>query len=130
MTPPTAACRSFCRRQSWWAFSPFATRQAITHADSHSDLPADLVSRVSTTKLLRFFINICAMKHNFDSLPRDVFRIGRRTMRVVPAFLPMKVTRRIAGSIFWRLTLAVFALKTLLPGPGFDQRVIYGELLR
>ena len=49
-------------------------------------------------------------------------------MRLIPAFLAVKVYRRIAATL-WRGRRFVLALKTLLPRPGFDQRSVHREVL-
>ena len=49
-------------------------------------------------------------------------------MRVIAALLAVKVHRRIAAAVFGRLRRSVFALKTLLSRPGFDQCSVHGEV--
>src|SRR5438046_743384 len=57
------------------------------------------------------------------------FRIAGRLMRLIAALLAVKVHRWVAAIIFRRGWRRVFALKTLLPRPRFDQRSIDREVL-
>src|SRR5271169_4075546 len=55
--------------------------------------------------------------------------IGSGLVRLIPAFLPVKVHRWIAAAVLWRWRRLVSSLKTLLPRPGFDQGSVHGEVL-
>ena len=50
-------------------------------------------------------------------------------MRLIAAFLAVEVHGRIAAAVCGRLRWLVFALKTLLSCPGFDQRSIHREVI-
>jgi hypothetical protein len=50
-------------------------------------------------------------------------------MRVVTTLLPVKINSRIAWVLRGRRVALIFALKTLLTRPNFDQRAVHAEML-